>query len=239
MPKQLLLAHRGYMAIAPENTDLAFETANIFGFDGVELDVHLTSDSHLVIIHDETTERTALANKTIAKSTLSNLKKDDHSKFFKITVPEQKILTLKEFLDKYLKVFKYINVEVKTDIYHYPKIEEKILELSKNYSSDFFDKIIFSSFNFETLKIMKKLNPKFKLAFLFWKKTEFYKLNAEEIKKVCDYLNPWVDIYDSMKYKLDKLQKPYLLWTIKSEKIYKKYLKDKKVFGQISNYKWK
>ncbi|WP_033160804.1 glycerophosphodiester phosphodiesterase family protein [[Mycoplasma] collis] len=238
MPKQLLLAHRGYMAIAPENTDLAFEAANLFGFDGVELDVHLTMDEHLVIIHDETTNRTALTKNTIAKTNLKKLQDDDHGKFFNLKVPKQTILTLEEFLDKYLKVFSFINVEIKTDVYHYPNIENKILELSKKYSQEFFDKIIFSSFNFKTLEIMKKLDSRFKLAFLFWKITEFNKVNSKKIEEICDYLNPWIDIYDKMKEKLDKFNKPYLLWTIKSKKNYEKYLKDKKVFAQISNYKY-
>lgn len=237
--KQLLLAHRGYMGIAPENTDLAFELAHLYGFDGVELDVHLTKDQQLVIIHDETTNRTALTKKSIAKSTLEDLKKDDHSLFFKVSTPKQTILTLEEFLDKYLSLFSVINVEVKTDVYHYPNIEQKIFELSKKYSEDFFNKIVFSSFNFNSLKILKQLSSKFKLAFLFWKKTEYYKINKDEIKEICDYLNPWIDIYDEMKDELDKLKLPYLLWTIKSEKIYQKYLQDKTVYGQISNYKYK
>ena len=74
MPKQLILAHRGYSGISPENTQLAFEMAHQFAFDGVELDVHLTKDEHLVIIHDETTLRTAGTKKEIETSTLAQLK---------------------------------------------------------------------------------------------------------------------------------------------------------------------
>ncbi|CAC13436.1 GLYCEROPHOSPHORYL DIESTER PHOSPHODIESTERASE (GLYCEROPHOSPHODIESTER PHOSPHODIESTERASE) [Mycoplasmopsis pulmonis] len=237
--KQLLLAHRGYMAIAPENTPLSFELAKLFGFDGVELDVHLTKDQKLVIIHDESTNRTALNDKVIANETLNSLKKDDHGLFFKVKVPRQTILTLEEFLDKYLDVFEIINVEIKSDVYHYPNIENKIFELSLKYGQKLIDKVIFSSFNFETLKIMKKLNPNFKLAFLFWTKTQLEKVSKNQIFEVCDFLNPWTELYEKIKDELDKFNLPYLLWTIRSNDKYQKFLKDKKVYAQISNYKWK
>lgn len=80
--KQLLLAHRGYSFIAPENTKLAFDLAFEYCFDGIELDVHLTKDEQLVIIHDETTLRTALVNKEVEFESLVSLKRDDHSAFF-------------------------------------------------------------------------------------------------------------------------------------------------------------
>ena len=52
MAQPILIAHRGYSAISPENSFLAFELAYQFCFLAVELDVHLTKDQQLVIIHD-------------------------------------------------------------------------------------------------------------------------------------------------------------------------------------------
>ena len=54
----LNIAHRGFKGAYPENTMLAFEKAIEAGADGIEFDVHLTKDGGLVIIHDETLERT-------------------------------------------------------------------------------------------------------------------------------------------------------------------------------------
>ena len=54
-----LLAHRGYSACYPENTMEAFVQAYQKGFDGVETDVHMTKDGQLVLIHDETIDRTS------------------------------------------------------------------------------------------------------------------------------------------------------------------------------------
>ena len=53
-----IFAHRGASRYAPENTLPAFALAAEQGADGVELDVHLTRDDQLVVIHDETLERT-------------------------------------------------------------------------------------------------------------------------------------------------------------------------------------
>lgn len=238
MPKQLILAHRGYSGISPENTQLAFEMAHQFAFDGVELDVHLTKDEHLVIIHDETTLRTAGTKKEIETSTLAQLKEDDHSKYFKYTTLKQEIMTLEEFLDLYLDKFSVINVEIKTDEKPYPGIEIKIDQLSQKYGKKFFDKIIFSSFNFDTLVKMKDLNPDYQLAFLWWKKREFSKIKPEEIKRVCNYLNPWTVLYDQFKNEYRKYDLPFMLWTIKSEASYQKYKQDHYVIAQISNYKY-
>ena len=66
MTQPILIAHRGYSAISPENSFLAFELAYQFCFSAVELDVHLTKDQQLVIIHDANTKRTSGLDKVIA-----------------------------------------------------------------------------------------------------------------------------------------------------------------------------
>ena len=53
-----VMAHRGYSGKYPENTMLAFQKAVEVGCDGIELDVQLTRDGVLVIIHDERIDRT-------------------------------------------------------------------------------------------------------------------------------------------------------------------------------------
>lgn len=236
--KQLLLAHRGYSALAPENTHLAFEMAYQYKFDGVELDVHLTKDKKLVIIHDETTDRTAKTKKEIEFSNLDSLKEDDHSLFFKYKVQKQEILTLEEFLDEYIDKFTIINIEIKTDNKPYHGIEEQINLLSQKYGEIFFEKIVFSSFNFTTLENMKKLNNKYKLGFLFWTKKQFLQYSLEKITKICDFLNPWINFYDKNKEIVLKANLPLMLWTLRHEKKFLEYYKDENVYCQISNYKF-
>ncbi|TDV24392.1 glycerophosphoryl diester phosphodiesterase [Mycoplasmopsis mustelae] len=236
--RQLILGHRGYSGIAPENTRLAFEMAYQYSFDGVELDVHLTKDKELVIIHDETTDRTALTKKEIEFSNLADLKKDDHSKFFKLKTKKQEILTLEEFLDSYLDLFEIINIEIKTDQKEYKGIEEKIHALSEKYGQKYFDKIVFSSFNFQTLRNMRKLSSKYKLGFLFWTQTQFKSVSLDEIKATCQFLNPWTVLYDKNKKLYKKNGIPLMLWTLKDKKKFDEYAKDDLVHTQISNYKF-
>jgi glycerophosphoryl diester phosphodiesterase len=54
-----LYAHRGASAERPENTMVAFERAMEIGVDALEMDVHLTSDGHFIVVHDDTAQRTA------------------------------------------------------------------------------------------------------------------------------------------------------------------------------------
>ena len=51
-------AHRGFSGKYPENTMLAFQKAYEAGADGIELDVQLTKDGQVVVIHDEKVDRT-------------------------------------------------------------------------------------------------------------------------------------------------------------------------------------
>ena len=56
--RALVWAHRGASGYAPENTLAAFQEAIDMGADGIELDVQLTKDGQIVVIHDETVDRT-------------------------------------------------------------------------------------------------------------------------------------------------------------------------------------
>ncbi|MDQ0513722.1 glycerophosphoryl diester phosphodiesterase [Mycoplasmoides fastidiosum] len=239
MSKQFLLAHRGYSAIAPENTELSFDIAERFGFDGIEIDVHLTKDNQLVIIHDETTGRTAGFNCEVNKVTLGELRSLDLAKNFVPGSMPQQIMTLEEFYDRYLHVehFRFINVEIKTDIIHYEGIEQRIHELSIKYP-EAKDKIIFSSFNFDSLVKMRELDKEWKLGFLFWTRSQLEAIDPKKIKSICQFIHPWTKIYDKMKKEILAFKKPLCLWTIRDRKKYEQYLEDDAVYVQISNYKF-
>ena len=73
----LVVAHHGATAVAPENTMEAYRLAVEMGADAVELDVHLTSDGKLVVIHDETLERTTDLTGSVASMTLRKVRAAD------------------------------------------------------------------------------------------------------------------------------------------------------------------
>src|ERR687889_285423 len=71
------LAHRGASTLAPENTMEAFRTAVEAGAGGLELDVHLTRDGHIVVIHDATVDRTTSGTGAVSEMTLDELRRPD------------------------------------------------------------------------------------------------------------------------------------------------------------------
>ncbi len=75
MSAMKLVAHRGYMHAYPENTRISIEAALQLGADYVELDVQMCADGELVVIHDDTTDRTAAVAVSVFDVTLSELKK--------------------------------------------------------------------------------------------------------------------------------------------------------------------
>jgi glycerophosphoryl diester phosphodiesterase len=79
-PRPLVIAHRGASAAYAENTRAAFLHALALGADGVEVDVHLTKDRHLVCLHDATLERTSNGSGAVSDHTLAQLRRlDFHS----------------------------------------------------------------------------------------------------------------------------------------------------------------
>ena len=72
-----LFAHRGASGEAPENTLAAFHRAVTLGIEYIELDVHLSRDGHVVVIHDATLERTTNGSGTVREQTLAQLQQWD------------------------------------------------------------------------------------------------------------------------------------------------------------------
>ena len=73
----LVIAHRGYSTVFPENTLIAFEKAIEAGCDIIELDVQMTADERVVVFHDFTLERTTNGSGEVRNTTLERLKKLD------------------------------------------------------------------------------------------------------------------------------------------------------------------
>lgn len=98
----LLIAHRGAMAEAPENSREAFDLAFSRGTDGIEFDVQLTADEVPVVFHDDTMDRTAGIKKgRICQYTLSELRQLDLGRWFSDKYAGCRIMTLEEMLGRY------------------------------------------------------------------------------------------------------------------------------------------
>lgn len=159
-----IFAHRGASAYAPENTVEAFALAMEQGADGIELDVQMTKDGQVVVIHDETIDRVSDGTGAVRDYTLEELKKfhfSNHMENYENAV----IPTLKEVLDLIKSSSMLLNIELKTGIYWYPNLEEKTMELVKESGME--DRVIYSSFNHYSIKKILELNPHAECAFLY------------------------------------------------------------------------
>jgi glycerophosphoryl diester phosphodiesterase len=124
------LAHRGASALAPENTIEAFRLAVETGAGGLELDVHLTRDGHIVVIHDATVDRTTSGTGAVSEMTLDELRSLDAGHNFSPeggpTRPYRgrhvRVPTLEEVLEGFPVVA--VNIDIKAGT---PGIEEKVL----------------------------------------------------------------------------------------------------------------
>jgi len=164
MKRTLVWAHRGASGYAPENTLEAFQKAIDLKADGIELDVQMTKDGQLVIIHDETVNRVSDAKGWIKDYTYEEIKKLNVNKKF----PEYdtvKIPSLEEVYCLMKDTELVINVEIKNGIVFYENIEEKILELTKKMGLQ--ERVVYSSFNHYSVMKLKKLDPTVKTGFLY------------------------------------------------------------------------
>jgi glycerophosphoryl diester phosphodiesterase len=97
--RPLTLAHRGHSIACPENTLAAFRAAIEAGVDGIETDVHLTADGHLVLIHDETLDRTTDGHGPVAEHTLDEVLALHAWGQFGEHVRGERVPTLEQLLD--------------------------------------------------------------------------------------------------------------------------------------------
>ncbi len=108
----LCIAHRGASSYAPENTFAAFDRALGLGVSHVELDVHFSRDGHIVVIHDDTLDRTTNAFGAVADRTLAELRSLDAGSWFGPRYAGERIRTLAEVFERY-KGGLHFHIEIK------------------------------------------------------------------------------------------------------------------------------
>ncbi len=167
----LKIGHRGAKGYEPENSLIAFEKAIDLNVDGIELDVHLSSDGELIVIHDKTIDRTTNGKGFVKNYTASQLKQ--------FGVP-----TLTEVLDL-IDSRCFVNIELKG--FGTPKVVVELIQnylLEKNWNPNAF---LISSFDWNMLEEFHLLNPKTRIGVLteesisdalaFAKKIKAYSIN--------------------------------------------------------------
>lgn len=132
MPPQAftVIAHRGASSYAPENTFAAFDLAIQMGVTHIELDVHATQDGHVVVIHDDTVDRTTNGTGPVTSHTLAALKALDAGSWFAAKFSGERIPTLGEVFQRY-RGRVHIHTEIKG---HSAHLSERTVALVREHA---------------------------------------------------------------------------------------------------------
>ncbi len=177
-----IIAHRGSKGTRPENTLAAFNAAIDDGADGIETDVHLSKDGHLIIMHDELVDRTTNGSGQIQDLTLAELRQLDAGSWFDAQYAGETIPTLDEVVQLLIaRNFKGIfNLELKTNKIHYDGIETLVADYFNHHDVPF--KLVYSSFYGKSIERLHALQPDAEFDSLFKAKQQTAKrLRAEKV----------------------------------------------------------
>ena len=155
--RPLNIGHRGASAAAPQNTLAAFRKAMELGTDGVELDVQLSADGAVVVIHDFTVDKTTDGTGRVADKTLAELKSLDAGSRFSPQFAGEHIPTLSEVFEA-IDGRLMVNVELKAPTHNWnTALVAPVLETVLHHGMQ--ARVLFSSFNRHVLHAMKQLAP--------------------------------------------------------------------------------
>lgn len=152
----LKIGHRGAKGHEPENTLISFQKALDMQVDGIELDVHLSADGELIVIHDETIDRTTNGIGLVNTLSLRQLKKCRINNHHEIPL-------LSEVFDLVNKNC-FINIELKSY-----ETAEKVVELIEDYVSGKnwkYEQFLISSFDWNALQQVRFLNERIQIGVL-------------------------------------------------------------------------
>ncbi len=179
--KPLIIAHRGGAKLAPENTLASFENAINIGVEMIEIDVHLSKDSEVITIHDQSLERTTDGKGDIKDLTLAEIKKFDAGSWFNENFKGEKVPTLSETLET-INRRAILLIEIKDGDERYPGLEKKIVEEVKKQNA--VDWVVIQSFNKKSVLRIKEMAPEI---------TTFYLLG----RNFNEYFNPLVEKFNA------------------------------------------
>lgn len=170
----IVYAHRGASAYAPENTKAAFEKAIELNANGIELDLQKTKDGKIVIFHDDTIDSKSNGRGKISDYTYQELLELDLGSWFNSKYKNEKILLFEDFAREFLNKDLTFAIELK-DL----DIEKETLEIINKYKVH--DNIYITSFLYEALENMRKIDKDIKLS---WLVTEINEENINKLLKI-------------------------------------------------------
>lgn len=183
-----IIAHRGANRYAPQNTLPAFRTAFELGADGIETDVHLTSDGVPVICHNYTIDGLSNGKGAIRNMTLEQFKSYDFGSYFSDKFTDTPAPTLEELLELCCEFdFSVLNIELKPSKENDFSVVKKTIDMVKGFG--LFDRLLISSFSAHLLIEAKKQDRSCRTAYLYSPdKKDFYRV-GRRIEKFAREIN--------------------------------------------------
>ncbi|EKR08781.1 glycerophosphodiester phosphodiesterase [Leptospira kirschneri] len=168
LKRPLVFAHRGFSGEFPENTMIAFQKAIREKVDLIELDVTLSEDREVVVIHDDDLDRTTKLVGNVRKFKSEILSELDAGSWFDRKFKKEKIPFLKDVLRLIQKSKTDLNIEIKStalDSYiNENSIELNVLHLIRRFQIS--HRVVISSFSWECLERIRNIDSQVKLGVL-------------------------------------------------------------------------
>jgi len=158
-------AHRGASAYCPENTMASFARALELGASGIETDVQMTKDGRLVLIHDESLERTTGKKAWVKDLTWEEIQTLDAGSWFHADFAGEKLPSLEQLLELASDKGIIVNIELKNGFIQYPELERKVIETIRRYGMA--ERTIISGFNHYSLRECHQIAPDIRTGILY------------------------------------------------------------------------
>lgn len=166
-PSPLIVAHRGYSSKYPENTLAAFTAAADAGAHMIELDVCLSRDRRLVVMHDDTVDRTTNGSGAVKTFSWRQLSRLDAGSWFDPSFSGEKVPLLEQVLDA-VKSRLLVNIEIKPEAFERlasaDAVEHQVMALVRK--KKMVDDVLVSSFEWQILENLRQLDPDIALGLL-------------------------------------------------------------------------
>jgi glycerophosphoryl diester phosphodiesterase len=164
-PKIIVMAHRGASSENPENTKIAVRKAGESGADYSEIDVHQTRDGKIILMHDETLDRTTSGKGYIWDHSWEEIRYLDAGSWFGEEFQGEPVPSLEEII-RFASGRIKLNIEIKISKEEPDKVS-KVMDIIDKY--DFRDECVVTSFDRMTVEKVKEIDSRIQTGFIFGK----------------------------------------------------------------------